>query len=186
MAKLIYTAITSVDGYIADRDAQFGWAVPDEELHQFVNDLVRPAGTYLYGRRMFEVMQVWEDPGFAEGGTRAVQDFSQLWRAAEKIVFSGTLEETTTARTRLERRFDPEAVRQLKESASADIQIGGASLAAAAFAAGLVDDVHLFPAPVSVGGGTAALPDFLVNLELLHTGQFASGFAHLHYRVRHS
>lgn len=185
MAKLIYTAITSVDGYIADRDAQFGWAVPDEELHQFVNDLVRPAGTYLYGRRMFEVMQVWDDPGFAAGGTPAVQDFSQLWREADKVVFSGTLEETTTARTRIERKFDPAAVRELKESASADIEIGGAGLAAAAFAAGLVDDVHLFPAPVAVGGGTAALPDFRVDLELLHVGQFGSGFAHLHYRVRH-
>jgi dihydrofolate reductase len=185
LPKLIYTAITSVDGYIADRDAQFGWAVPDEELHQFVNDLVRPAGTYLYGRRMYEVMQVWDDPGFVEGGTPAVRDFSQLWRAADKVVFSGTLEGTTTARTRLERQFNPATVRELKESASADIEIGGAGLAAAAFAAGLVDDVHLFPAPVSVGGGTAALPDFRINLELLHVGRFASGFAHLHYRVRH-
>lgn len=184
MAKLIYTAITSVDGYIADRDAEFGWAVPDEELHAFVNDLLRPVGTYLYGRRMFEVMKVWEDPEFAEDASPAVADFSKLWRAADKIVFSGTLAETDTARTRLERRFEPAAVRQLKEAAESDLVIGGANLGAPAFAAGLIDEVHLFPAPVSVGGGTAAMPDFRVDLELVEASRFSSGFAHLHYRVR--
>lgn len=185
MAKLIYAAITSVDGYIADRDAEFGWAVPDEELHAFVNDLLRPVGTYLYGRRMFEVMKVWDDPEFAEDASPAVADFSQMWRAAEKVVFSGTLAEPATARTRLERRFEPAAIRQLKEMADTDLAIGGGMLAAPAFAAGLVDEVHLFPAPVSVGGGTAAMPDFRVDLELLETGTFSSGFVHLHYRVRH-
>ncbi|NUP73250.1 MAG: deaminase [Sinomonas sp.] len=184
MAKLIYCPITSLDGYIADRAAQFGWAFPDEELHAFVNDLVRPVGTYLYGRKMFEVMRTWDDPAFAEGAPAVVVDFSQLWRAAEKIVYSGTLEEVTTARTTLERRFDADAVRRLKETGSADLAIGGAGLAAAAFAAGLVDEVHLFPAPVSVGGGTAAMPDFRVDLDLVHVERFASGFAHLHYRVR--
>ncbi|MDQ4503073.1 dihydrofolate reductase family protein [Sinomonas sp. ASV322] len=184
MGKLIYAAITSVDGYIADRAAQFGWAVPDDELHAFVNDLVRPAGTFLYGRRMFEVMKVWEDPSFAEGGPAPVADFSKLWRAANKIVYSGTLEGVDTARTRLERRFDADAVRELKASTTAELAIGGAGLAAAAFAAGLIDEVHLFPAPVSVGGGTASLPDFRVNLELVEAQRFASGFAHLHYRVR--
>ncbi|MEA5454074.1 dihydrofolate reductase family protein [Sinomonas sp. JGH33] len=184
MGKLIYTAITSVDGYIADRAAEFGWAVPDDELHAFVNDVIRPAGTFLYGRRMFEVMKVWEDPSFAEGGSAPVVDFSKLWRAAEKIVYSGTLGEVDTARTRLERRFDADAVRTLKASTTADLGIGGAGLAAAAFAAGLVDEVHLFPAPVSVGGGTAALPEFRVNFELVGTQRFTSGFAHLHYRVR--
>lgn len=184
MAKLIYCPITSVDGYIADRDAQFGWAVPDDELHAFVNDLIRPIETYLYGRRMFEVMKTWDDPAFAEGAPAVVVDFSHLWRAANKVVYSGTLDEVTTARTRLVRRFEAHEVRELKANASADIAIGGAGLAAAAFAAGLVDEVHLFPAPVSVGGGTAAMPDFRVDLELLGTGRFASGFAHLHYRVR--
>lgn len=185
MAKLIYSAITSVDGYIADRAAQFGWAVPDEELHSFVNDLIRPIGTYLYGRRMFEVMKVWDDPAFAEeGNSPAVADFSKLWRAADKIVFSGTLTEAETARTRLERRFEPAAIRQLKDTSHSDLVIGGGELAAAAFAAGLVDEVHLFPAPVSVGGGTPAMPDFRVDLELIETSTFSSGFVYLHYRVR--
>lgn len=184
MSKLIYSAITSVDGYIADRDAEFGWAVPDEELHAFVNDLLRPVGTYLYGRRMFEVMKVWEDPKFAAEGSPAVADFSQLWRAADKIVFSGTLSEADTARTRIERRFDPASIRQLKETAATDLVIGGGTLAAPAFAAGLIDEVHLFPAPVSVGGGTAAMPGFRVDLELVDADSFSSGFAHLHYRVR--
>ncbi|WP_138443153.1 dihydrofolate reductase family protein [Sinomonas susongensis] len=184
MAKLIYSAITSVDGYIADRDAEFGWAVPDEELHAYVNDLLRPVGTYLYGRRMFEVMKVWDDPRFAEDASPAVADFSKLWRAAEKIVFSGTLTETDTSRMRLEPRFEPAAVRELKETAETDLVIGGGGLAAPAFAASLIDEVHLFPAPVSVGGGTAAMPGFRVDLELIEATTFSSGFAHLHYRVR--
>ncbi|WP_415854557.1 dihydrofolate reductase family protein [Sinomonas sp. G460-2] len=184
MAKLIYSAITSVDGYIADRDGQFGWAEPDAEVHAFVNDLLRPVGTHLYGRRMFEVMRAWGDPAFVEGEPSVMVDFSGLWRAAEKIVYSSTLEAANMERTRLERRFDAEAVRALKESSSADLAIGGANLAATAFAAGLIDEVHLLPAPVSVGGRTAAMPSFRVDLELLSTRQFSSGFAHLHYRVR--
>lgn len=184
MAKLLYSAITSADGYIADRDGQFDWARPDAEVHAAVNDLLRPAGTYLYGRRMFEVMRAWDDPSFAEGAPEVIADFSRLWRAADKIVYSSTLEAADTGQTRLERHFDADAVRELKETAHADLAIGGAGLAAEAFTAGLVDEVHLFPAPVSVGGGTAAMPSFRVDLELVGLRRFASGFAHLHYRVR--
>jgi dihydrofolate reductase len=158
MAKLIYSAITSLDGYIADEDGNFDWAVPDEEVHTFINDLERTIGTYLYGRRMYEVMVVWEtDPTLAEQSP-VMRDFAEIWQAADRIVYSKTLQTVSTARTRIERDFDPEAVRQMKALAGPDLIVGGANLAAQAFRAGLVDECHLLVAPVMVGGGKRSLP----------------------------
>ncbi|HZJ04802.1 MAG TPA: dihydrofolate reductase family protein, partial [Nocardioidaceae bacterium] len=152
MAKLIYSAITSLDGYVADRDGNFDWAAPDEEVHAFVNDLERPVGTYLYGRRMYEVMAVWETADFLTDQPAVIQDFARIWRAADKVVYSTTLATVSSARTRIERVFDPEAVRQMKASAIRDISVGGPDLAAQAIKAGLVDECHLFIAPIVVGG----------------------------------
>ena len=185
MAKLIYSAITSLDCYVADEDGNFDWAAPDEEVHAFVNDLERPVGTYLYGRRMYEVMVFWETADTLAGQPSFVQDFAEIWRAADKIVYSKTLETISSARTRIERDFDPEAVRKIKASAGRDISVGGPDLAAQAIKAGLVDECHLFIAPIAVGGGKQALPNSVrVKLELLDERRFGSGVVHLHYRVR--
>jgi dihydrofolate reductase len=182
VAKLLYSAIASLDGYVADEAGNFDWAAPDEEVHSFVNDLERPVGTYLYGRRMYEVMVYWETAG--AGQPPFVQDFAEIWRAAEKIVYSKTLEAVSSGRTRIERDFDPEAVRQLKASAERDLTIGGPDLAAQAFEAGLVDELHLFLAPVVVGGGNRSLHDDVrVKLELLDERRFGNGMVHLHYRT---
>jgi len=184
MAKLIYAAIISLDGYVADARGNFDWAEPDEEVHAFVNDLERPIGTYLYGRRMYEVMTFWETVPTADE-PYVMRDFAQLWKAADKVVFSTTLASVSTGRTRLERRFDPDVVRQLKQTAASDISIGGPNLAAHAIRAGLVDEMHLFLNPVVVGGGTGSLPDGVrVDLELLDERRFANGVVHLHYRIR--
>jgi len=184
MAKLIYSAITSLDGYVADEDGNFDWAEPDEEVHSFVNDLERPVGTYLYGRRMYEVMVYWETAHTLADQPPFIQDFAEIWQAADKIVYSKTLEAASSARTRIERDFDPEAVRQVKESAGRDITVGGPELAAQAIRAGLVDEYHLFLAPILVGGGTQALPDNVrEKLELLDERRFGNGFVHLHYRT---
>jgi dihydrofolate reductase len=160
------------------------WAAPDETVHAFVNDLERPVATYLYGRRMYETMMVWEtDSSFAEESP-VTRDFAGIWQAAQKIVYSRTLAETPTARTRIERHFDPEAVRQLKETADGDVGVGGAALAAAAFAAGLVDECHLFLAPILVGGGKRCLPDGVrLGLELVDERRFGGGMVFLHYRT---
>jgi dihydrofolate reductase len=182
MAKLIYSAIASLDGYIADADGSFDWAAPDEEVHAFVNDLERPIGTYLYGRRMYETMVAWETMPTDDGQPPVSRDYAQIWRAADKIVYSTTLPAASSDRTRLERDFDVDAVRQLKASAEHDISVGGPGLAASAIAAGLVDELHLFLTPIVVGGGTAALPDDVrVELELLDEHRFAGGVVHLHY-----
>ena len=185
MAKLIYSAIASLDGYIADEDGNFDWAMPDEEVHAFVNDLERPLGTYLYGRRMYEMMVGWEtDPALAEQSP-LMRDFAEIWQAADKIVYSKTLEAVSTASTRIERDFDPEAVRRMKASAGRDVGVGGAELAAQAFRAGLVDECHLFVAPIVVGGGKRSLPeDVRVKLELLGERRFGNGMVYLHYRTR--
>jgi dihydrofolate reductase len=185
MAKLIYTAIASLDGYIADQDGNFDWAAPDEEVHRFVNDLERPVGTYLYGRRMYEVMAGWEtDPTLAEQSP-PMRDFAEIWRAADKLVYSRTLATVATARTRIERDFDPAAVRQLKAGAGADLTVGGPGLAAQAFRAGLVDECHLFLAPVVVGGGKPSLPHGVrQKLELLDERRFGNGMVYLRYRTR--
>jgi dihydrofolate reductase len=183
VAKLIYSAIASLDGYVADRDGEFGWGAPDEEVHTFVNDLERPVGTYLYGRRMYEVMVAWENPDGFAGESPITRDFAAIWRAAGKIVYSRTLDRASSAQTRIEREFDPEAVRRLKAGADADISVGGPQLAGQALAAGLVDELHLFLAPVIVGGGTPALPDDVrMTLELLDERRFGNGFVYLRYR----
>jgi dihydrofolate reductase len=185
MARLIYSAIASLDGFVADADGHFDWSVPDDEVHAYVNELERPIGTYLYGRRLYEVMAAWEradGPGFA---APLMQDYAALWRAADKVVFSTTLAAVETARTRLERTFDPAAVERMKASSARDITVGGPGLAAHALAAGLVDECNLFVCPVVVGGGTPWLPAHLrVRLELLDERRFGNGVVHLHYRMR--
>jgi dihydrofolate reductase len=184
VARLIYSAITSLDGYVADENGNFDWAAPDDEVHAFVNDLERNVGTYLYGRRMYEVMVYWETAHTVADQPAVIKDFAEIWQAADKVVYSKTLKAVSSARTRIERDFDPEAVRQMKASAGRDIGVGGPHLAAQAIKAGLVDELHLFVAPIVVGGGNASLPDnFLVKLELLDEHRFGSGVIHLHYRT---
>lgn len=184
MARLICTAMTSLDGYIADERGDFDWSAPDSEVHAFVNDLERPIGTYLYGRRLYEVMAYWETVPTDPGQPPPVVDFAELWRAADKIVYSTTLERASTERTRIERTFDPAAVRALKDAADRDLSVGGAGLAAHAFRSGLVDEVRLFLSPVTVGGGTRFLPDHVrLDLELLDERRFDSGVVYLRYRV---
>jgi dihydrofolate reductase len=184
MAKLIYSAIASLDGYVADEDGNFGWSAPDEEVHAFVNDQERPIGTYLYGRRMYDVMAVWESPDMVTDEPHVMQDYAGIWRAADKVVYSRTLDKPSTPRTRIEREFDPEAVRDLKASVTGDISIGGPELAGQALQAGLVDDLHLFVSPVVIGGGKHALPAGVrLDLELQDERRFGNGVVHLHYRV---
>ncbi len=183
MARLIYSAITSLDGYVEDSMGEFGWAAPDEEVHAFVNELERPIGTYLYGRRMYETMVFWETASTGAEVPQASRDYAGIWRAAEKIVYSRALQSVSSARTRIEREFDPDAVRRLKESSGADITVGGAALAARAIGAGLVDECHLLLCPITVGAGKPALPEARTQLELLDERRFRSGVVHLHYRV---
>lgn len=184
MARLIYSALASLDGYVADRDGTFDWAAPDDEVHRFVNDLQRQVGTMLLGRRMYDVLVAWETMDTA-GQPGAIRDFADLWRATDKVVYSRTLERAASARTRIERDFDPEAARSMKASADRDLSIGGPDLAGQAIEAGLVDEIELFVSPISVGGGTRALPDDVeVRLELLDERRFGSGVVHLHYRIR--
>jgi dihydrofolate reductase len=184
MAKLIYSAIASLDGYVADVDGNFEWAVPDEEVHAFINDLERPVGTYLYGRRMYEVMVGWETDPTLAGQSPLMRDFADIWQAADKIVYSKTLETVSTARTRIERDFDPEAVRQMKARAGRDLIVGGPEFAAQAFRVGLVDEWHLFIAPTVVGGGKRSLPDEVrLKLELIDERRFGNGMVYLNYRT---
>jgi dihydrofolate reductase len=181
MGKLIYLTLASLDGYVADKDGKFDWAEPDEEVHAFVNDLARPVCTYLYGRRMYEVMIAWETLDLADE-PRVIQDFAEIWRAADKIVFSRTLESVSSSKTRLEREFDPDAIRGLKEQAPHDIAVAGPGLAGEAIRAGLVDEYQLFLAPVIVGGGKRALPDDArIDLELLDERRFDSGVTYVRY-----
>jgi dihydrofolate reductase len=185
VANLIYSTITSLDGYVADEDGNFDWAAPDEEVHTFVNDLERKVGTYLYGRRMYEVMRYWETAHAVTDLPPVEQDYARIWRAADKVVYSRTLETVSSARTRIERSFDPEAVRQMKAQAERDISVGGPDLAAQAFRAGLVDECHLFVTPVVVGGGKRSLPgNVRLELELLDERTFEGGVVHLHYSIR--
>jgi dihydrofolate reductase len=184
VAKLIYSAIASLDEYVEDKQGRFDWGAPDDEVLASINDLERPIGTYLYGRRMYDTMAVWETE---RGGDQAglSGDFAEIWRAAEKVVYSRTLRTPSSERTRIERDFDPEAVRRLKASSARDITVGGAELAGQAIAAGLVDECHLYLVPVLVGGGKRALPDDVrVHLELLAERRFRSGVVHLHYALR--
>jgi dihydrofolate reductase len=184
MARLIYSAIASLDGYVNDEDGRFDWSAPDEEVHTFVNDKERPVGTYLYGRRMYDVMAVWETMSM-DGEPAAMRDYQDIWRGAEKVVYSRTLDAARTPRTRIERDFDPAAVRALKDSAGADLSIGGAELAGQALRAGLVDEVSLFLSPIAVGGGTPALPrGARVDLELVDEQRFTGGVVYLRYATR--
>jgi len=184
MGRLIYSAIASLDGYVADESGDFGWSKPDDEVHAFVNDLERPIGTYLFGRAMYEVLVVWERPEALGDLPPAMRDYAAVWQAADKIVFSRTLEAVSSARTRIEREFDPEAVRALKARSESDLGIGGPGLAAQALEAGLVDELHLFLSPVVVGGGKPALPAGVrLSLELLEERRFDSGVVYLRHRV---
>jgi dihydrofolate reductase len=184
MAALIYTAITSLDGYVADRDGKFDWGEPDAQVHGFVNDLERPVGTYLYGRRLYEVMVFWETQPSGPEATFEARAYAAIWRGADKIVYSRTLDVVSSARTRLERAFDPAAVRELKAGAAAELSVGGSELAGQALAAGLVDEIRLFVSPIAVGGGTRALPDGVrVGLDLLQERRFDNGVVYLRYHV---
>lgn len=184
MARLIYSAIASLDGYTADAEGRFDWSVPDEEVHAFVNELERPIGIHLYGRRMYETMAAWETIDTGPSQAPVVRDFAEIWRAAEKVVYSRTLSEVSTARTRLEPSFDPDAVRALKTASGRDLSVGGATLAGEALAAGLVDECHLLLSPIVVGGGLAVLPDGVrARLELIDERRFGNGVVHLSYRV---
>jgi dihydrofolate reductase len=184
MAKLIYSAITSLDGYVADDAGTFNWSVPDDEVHAFVNDLERSVGTYLYGRRMYEVMVAWEDPDTFADQPPVIREYAELWQAADKIVYSKTLAAVSSSRTRIERDFDAEAIREMKSRAARDLSVGGPELAAQAIEAGLVDELHLFLSPIVVGGGTPSLPDGMrLELELLSERRFGNGVVQLHYRA---
>jgi dihydrofolate reductase len=188
MAKLSYTAITSLDGYIEDESGKFDWSQPDPEVHAFINDLERPIGTHIYGRRMYETMAVWQTIGLDDAAADAAPeelDFAEVWRSLDKVVYSRTLDAVSTPRTHLERTFDPEVVRRLKDVADRDIGIGGPGVAQHAFAAGLVDEVCLFVCPVVVGGGKPGLPvGVRFDLELVDERRFANGVVHLRYARR--
>ena len=184
MGRLVYAAITSLDGYSADPSGNFDWAAPDDQVHGFVNDLERAIGTYLYGRGMYEVMRYWATDAALEDQPAVVRDYAEIWRAADKIVFSRTLDALSMDRTQLARDFDPEAVRRLVAEAKTDVSVSGANLAGQAIRAGLVDELHWFVTPVLVGGGTPYLPrDVRLDLELLDLNRFDGGVVHLHYRL---
>jgi dihydrofolate reductase len=185
MGKLIYAANTSLDGYVEDETGSFDWSVPDEEMHAFWNDHERHIGTSLYGRRMYESMRVWEDDDWLAGEPAVVREYAQIWRDADKVVYSTTLDAVSTARTRIERQFDPEAVRRLKEASSSDLSVGGAALGAEAFRHGLVDECILVLCPVLVGGGKPALPRGVrIDLELLDQGRIGNGMVYVRHAVR--
>jgi dihydrofolate reductase len=185
MAKLLYVMNVSLDGYIADQDGKLDWGAPGEEYYSFINDLLRPVGTYLYGRRLYELMAVWETDPAAAAQSPAAQEFAQLWQAADKVVYSRTLPAAATTRTRIERDFDPEAIRQLKAAAGRDVTVGGPDLGAQAIIAGLVEEYHLFVWPVVVGGGKPLLPSRVrLQLELLDERRFGSGVVYLRYRTQ--
>jgi dihydrofolate reductase len=184
MGQLIYSGIASLDGYVADRDGNFSWSEPDQEVHTFINDLERDVATYLFGRRMYQVLSVWETFGSTPGAPDYIQDYGRIWQGADKVVYSSSLTSVDTALTRIERAFDAEAVRKLKESTDGKISIGGPTLAAAALQAGLVDECQLFVNPVAVGGGLRFLPDGLnLRLDLLAERRFGNGVVYLRYRV---
>jgi dihydrofolate reductase len=185
VGKLRYASITSLDGYVADENGSFDWAAPDEAVHAFVNDLERDVGTYLYGRRMYEVMRFWETAATDDEQPEVFNDYARIWQAADKLVFSSSLEAPATARTKLERRFDPEMIRAMKQTSEEDLSVGGPGLAAAALRAGVVDELARFIVPAVVGGGTAFLPDHIrIDLDLVDERRFPNGTVYLAYRVR--
>jgi dihydrofolate reductase len=183
VARLIYSTIMSLDGFSADESGSFDFAAPDEEVHALVNELERPIGTYLYGRRMYEVMKAWETMPAGDDQEPVIRDFAEIWRAADKVVFSRSLRSPSSAKTRIEREFDPDAVRGLKERSERDLSIGGPALASLAFGAGLIDECQVFTVPVLVGGGLRAFQDGRVKMELLDERRFHSGAVYLRYRV---
>ena len=184
VGKLIYSAITSLDGYVADASGRFEWGAPDDEVFAFINELERPVGTYLYGNRMYEVMAVWETTELA-GRPGVTRDFAEIWRAAEKIVYSKTRQNASTARTTIERDFDPEAVAGMKEQSERDMTVGGPDVASQAMKAGLVDECHLFLVPIVIGAGKHAFPNNVqAELDLLDERRFTNGVVHLHYAIR--
>lgn len=184
MAGLIYLMLASLDGYVVDERGSFDWAEPDEEVHTLVNEIERPVGTHLYGRRMYEVLVAWETLSL-ENQPSYIREFAEIWRSADKVVYSSTLQTVSSARTRIERSFDPEAVRRMKTSSERDLNIAGPHLAAEAFRAGLIDETHLFLAPIAVGAGTPALPrDVRLELELMDERRFDGGFVYVRHRVR--
>src|SRR3954452_16968449 len=185
MAKLIYVSNGSLDGFIEDEHGAFDWTEPDDQQFAFITDLVRPAGTWLYGRRLYETMAVWETDPTLAGQSELSADFAHVWQAAEKVVYSTTLDAVSTARSRLERQFDPESVGRMKDAASRDLMVGGANLAAHAFRAGLIDECHLFIGPVILGRGKPSLPsDVRVGLELLDERRFDNGVVYLGHRIQ--
>lgn len=185
MGKLIYAANISLDGFIEDESGSFEWSVPDEDVHAFWNDHERHIGISLYGRRMYETMRVWERDDWLTGEPDVVREYAQIWRDTDKIVYSSSLAGVSTARTRIERRFDAEAVRRLKETSASDLSIGGAGIAAEAFRHGLVDECVLLLCPVAVGGGKPALPRGVrLDLDLLDHRRFANGVVYLRHAVR--
>jgi dihydrofolate reductase len=184
MPNLIYSAITSLDGYVADENGNFDWAAPDDEVHAFVNDLERPVGTFLYGRRMYEVMTFWASPDLLADQSAVMRDFAGIWQAAAKVVYSRTLASVSSARTTIEHDFEPGAVWRMKAEADRDITVGGPGLAAQAIRAGLVDEFQVFVAPVIVGGGNRSLPDdAFQKLELMEERRFGGGVVFLRYRT---
>lgn len=184
MGKLIYTGITSLDGYLADRDGNFDWAEPDDEVFGYINDHERDAGTYLYGRKMYEMMIAWETLDSEPGQTELMIDFARIWQSADKIVYSSTLTDVSTARTKIERSFDPDRIEELKRETDRDILIGGPTLAAHAVRAGLVDEYEQFVVPIIIGGGLPYLPrDVRIGLDLTLLHRFGSGTVHLRYRA---
>ena len=186
MAQLIYSAIASLDGFIEDEHGRFDWTEPDDEQFVFITDLIRPIGTYLYGRRLYESMAVWETEPALAAQSELRADFARVWQAADKIVYSTTLDAVSTAKSRLEGSFDPDGIREVKDTASGDLMIGGANFAAQAFRAGLIDECHLFIGPAVVGGGKAGLPsDLRVELELLDERRFDNGVVYVRHRIVH-
>jgi len=184
MAKLIYVTPASLDGYIADETGDLDWSAPDEDGLAFINDVLRPVGTYLHGRKMYQTMAVWDTPEVIPGPTRANQDFARIWQAADKIVYSTSLETLSAPKTRLEREFDPQAVRELTAQLPRDVAVGGPTLAAQAIRAGIVDEYQMFLAPVILGGGKPVLPaNVRLKLELLDERRFSKGMVYLRYRV---
>jgi dihydrofolate reductase len=185
VGRLIYSAITSLDGYVADAQGKFEWGAPDEEVHRFVNHRVRPAGTYLYGRRMYEVLAYWETVDPRGDQPAFMREFAEIWQAPDKIVYSGTLEHVSTARTRIERSFEPKTIEAFKAASERDLTVGGPELARQALAARLVDELQLIVAPVVVGGAIRWLAeDLRLELELVDEGRFSNGMTHLRYRIQ--
>lgn len=185
MARLVYTAIASLDGYVNDAKGSFDRLAPDEEVHRFANELEAGIGTQVYGRRLYDVMQAWQTMPDGPDEPAVIREYAELWRDADKVVYSRTLDAVTTPRTRLERALDPSGLRRLVDAADRDVSIGGPTLAGQALAAGIVDEVHLLLCPVLLGGGTRALPDGVsLDLDLVGERRFGSGVVHLHHRVR--